>query len=189
MGNLPVNGIPAKVLFDTGTLHCFISKLVLSKHDLPPEFLQDPFHVVSLGMRMSSHIVVPNMDIKMGNYSFLASPIALSDSNIDLILGMDWLSKHKASLDCAAKEIKLTHPSEDVIIFVARDETIWLFSLNEKGEINAISQIPVVREYEHVFPKVLPVLYLGHIISAKGIAVNPEKVYAIVNWEPPQNVK
>ena len=33
------------------------------------------------------------------------------------------------------------------------------------------------------------VLYLGHIISAKGIAVNPEKVSAIVNWEPPQNVK
>ena len=33
------------------------------------------------------------------------------------------------------------------------------------------------------------VLYLGHIISAKGIAVNPKKVSAIVNWEPPQNVK
>ena len=33
------------------------------------------------------------------------------------------------------------------------------------------------------------VLYLGHIISSKGIAVNPEKVSAIVNWEPPQNVK
>ena len=27
------------------------------------------------------------------------------------------------------------------------------------------------------------VLYLGHIISAKGIAVNPEKVSAIVNWD------
>ena len=33
------------------------------------------------------------------------------------------------------------------------------------------------------------VLYLGHIISSKGIAVNPEKVSAIVNSEPPQNVK
>ena len=33
------------------------------------------------------------------------------------------------------------------------------------------------------------ILYLGHIISTKGIAVNLEKVSAIVNWEPPQNVK
>ena len=31
--------------------------------------------------------------------------------------------------------------------------------------------------------------YLGHIIFAEGIAVNPEKVSAIVNWEPRQNVK
>ena len=33
------------------------------------------------------------------------------------------------------------------------------------------------------------VLYLGHIISAKGIVVNLEKVSAIVNRKPPQNVK
>ena len=33
------------------------------------------------------------------------------------------------------------------------------------------------------------VLYLGHIISAEGISVNPEKVEPIVNWEPPQNIK
>ena len=26
MGNLPVNDVPAKVLFDTGTSHCFMSK-------------------------------------------------------------------------------------------------------------------------------------------------------------------
>ena len=57
------------------------------------------------------------------------------DSDIDLILGMDWLSKHKAQLDCAAREIQLTHSFEDVIIYAARDDTIRLFSLNEKGEL------------------------------------------------------
>ena len=57
------------------------------------------------------------MSIKMGNYKFLSSPIVLGDSNIDLILGMDWLSKHKAQLDCAARQIQLTHSSEDVIVF------------------------------------------------------------------------
>nr|XP_040249572.1 vegetative cell wall protein gp1-like [Aegilops tauschii subsp. strangulata] len=51
---------------------------------------------------------------------------------------------HKAALDCAAREIKLMHPFEDVIIYAAHDETIRLFSLNDKGELDAISQIPVV---------------------------------------------
>ena len=69
---------------------------------------------------------------------------------------MDWLSKHKAQLDCAAREIQLTHASEDVIVFVARDDTIRLFSLNEKGELDAISQIPVVCEYQDVFLEELP---------------------------------
>ena len=92
-------------------------------------------------------MMAPDVSIKMGDYRFLSSTMVLGDSNIDLILGMDWLSKHKAQLDCAARKIQLTHPSEDVIIYAARDETIRLFSLNEKGELDAISQIPVVCEY------------------------------------------
>ena len=33
------------------------------------------------------------------------------------------------------------------------------------------------------------VVYLGHVISAKGIAVNPETVKSIAEWLPPINVK
>ena len=101
---------------------------------------------------MNASSMVPNVTIKMGDHKFQSSPIVLGDSDIDLILGMDWLSKHKAQLDCAAREIQLTHSSEDVIIYAARDETIRLFSLNEKGELDAISQIRVVCEYQDVFP-------------------------------------
>ena len=91
----------------------------------------------------------------MGDFKFLASPMVLGNSDIDLILGMDWLSKHKAQFDCAARKIQLTRSSEDVIVFAARDDTIRLFSLNEKGELDAISQIPVVCEYQDVFPEEL----------------------------------
>ena len=69
----------------------------------------------------------------------MSSPIVLGNSDTDLILGMVWLSKHKAQLDCATRKIQLTHSSEDVIVFAARDNTIRLFSINEKGELDAIS--------------------------------------------------
>ena len=156
MGTLSVNSIPAKVLFDSGASHSFISRPFASKHELVFQELPRPLSVVSPGALMNSNSLVPNVNIKMDDYSFLASPIVLGNSDIDLILGMNWLSKHKAFLDCAAKEIHLTHPSEEVIIFAARDNTIRLFSLNEKGEISAISQVPVVCEYEDVFPEELP---------------------------------
>ena len=50
----------------------------------------------------------------------------------------------------------MTHSSEDVIVFATRDDTIRPFSLNEKGELDAISQILVVCEYQDVFPEELP---------------------------------
>ena len=34
MGNLPVNDVLAKVLFDNGASHCFISRPFASKHEL-----------------------------------------------------------------------------------------------------------------------------------------------------------
>jgi hypothetical protein len=37
---------------------------------------------------------------------------------IDVILGMDWLSKHKALIDCAKKSVKLTTPKGKEIEFV-----------------------------------------------------------------------
>ena len=33
------------------------------------------------------------------------------------------------------------------------------------------------------------VIYLGHVISAKGVAVNPERVQAVLDWTPPESVK
>ena len=155
MGNLPVNDIPAKVLFDTGASISFISRPFASMNNLHTVDLPKPIAVSSPGLFMNTKMMAPDVSIKMGNYKFPSSPMVLGDSDIDLILGMDWLSKHKAQLDCAAREIQLTHSSEDVIIFAARDETIRLFSLNEKGELNAISQIPVVCEYQDVFPEEL----------------------------------
>ena len=32
------------------------------------------------------------------------------------------------------------------------------------------------------------VSFLGHIVSAEGIRVDPTKIEAIVNWKPPRNV-
>ena len=115
MGNIPVNDIPAKVLFDTGASHSFISRPFSSKHEMVFQDLPRPLSVVSPGKFMNASSMVRDVSIQMGNYRFLSSPIVLGDSDIDLILGMDWLSKHKARLDCATREIQLRHSSDDVI--------------------------------------------------------------------------
>jgi hypothetical protein len=42
----------------------------------------------------------------------------LYSKGIDVILGMDWLSKHKVLIDCAKKSIKLTTPDGKELEYV-----------------------------------------------------------------------
>ena len=85
------------------------------------------------------------------------------------------------------------YTNEFVLVYL---DDILVFSKNKKDHAKHLRLVlDKLREHQFYakFSKcefwLDEVLYLGHIISAKGIAVNPEKVSAIVNWEPPQNVK
>ena len=89
MGNLPVNDIPAKVLFDSGASHCFISRPFAAKHELSSQVLHKPLAVVSPGKCLLANYEVLDISIMMGDFKFLASPMVLGNSDIDLILEMD----------------------------------------------------------------------------------------------------
>jgi hypothetical protein len=90
---------------------------------------------------------------------FVASLIILESKGIDVILGMDWLSKHKVLIDCAKKSIKLTTPDGKELEYVAKP------IVTAKGGVNPVklnqldaSQgpvVPVVNEFPDVFPEEL----------------------------------
>ena len=89
MGNLPVNDIPARVLFDTSASFSFISKPFASMHDLNTMDLPKPIAVSSPGLFMNTKMMAPDVTITLGDYKFLSSPMVLGNSDIDLILRMD----------------------------------------------------------------------------------------------------
>ena len=43
----------------------------------------------------------------IGGQEFPTDLVALDMRNFDVVLGMDWLSRHRATLDCYKKEVKL----------------------------------------------------------------------------------
>jgi hypothetical protein len=79
---------------------------------------------------------------------------------IVVILGMDWLSKHKVLIDCVKKSVKLTTPKGKEMEFVAE------LVVTVKGVANHVkvnrpdagqgSEVPVVNEFPDVFPEELP---------------------------------
>jgi hypothetical protein len=44
----------------------------------------------------------------------------MESKGIDIILGMDWLSKHKVLINCAKKSVKLTTPDGKKLESIAK---------------------------------------------------------------------
>ena len=116
LGNLPVNSVSATVLFYSGATHSFVSQTFAQLHGFPTELLTTPLEVHAVGSQSRATMVSPNTAITMGDLLFHASPIVLKSSNIDVILGMDWLEAHDAHIHCATKTVQLTHPSGQIIL-------------------------------------------------------------------------
>jgi hypothetical protein len=82
---------------------------------------------------------------------FLADLAVLPSQGIDVILGMDWLTKHKSTISCTNKTVLLTdHQGKSVSCQAqppAQDPMV--FNLATKS-------ISVVEEFMDVFPEELP---------------------------------
>ena len=115
MGTLLVNSLPAVVLFDTGASHSFISEDFAFRHGIKYEEMHIPLVVNTPVGQCRTTMVSHNVVIEIEGLEFHASPIILKSSNIDLILGMNWLKAHTASIVCATKTVHLLHPSDEIV--------------------------------------------------------------------------
>jgi hypothetical protein len=73
---------------------------------------------------MPARQLCPKVNLKIRGVNFVTNLIALESKGIDVILGMDWLSKHKVLIDCAKKSVKLTTSEGKEMEFVAEPVVI-----------------------------------------------------------------
>src|ERR1043165_1669798 len=132
LGRLLVCSVPATVLFDSGASHSFMSKSFAQRFDFQTEVMPSPLAISSPGSKMSSAVRVPDVQIQIQGIPFSASLILLSSSDIDVILGMDWLVKYKAKIDCPSKTVLLTHDSDAEICYScgSTEGSAQLYALN-----------------------------------------------------------
>jgi hypothetical protein len=90
-----VNDTSAVVLFDSGASHSFIFVAYVGKYNLPLALLRCQMIVSSLGGDMPARQLRPKVNLKIRGVDFVANLIVLESKDIDVILGMDWLSKYK----------------------------------------------------------------------------------------------
>jgi hypothetical protein len=155
-----VNDTSAVVLFHSRALDSFISTAYVEKHNLPLALLKCQMIVSSLGGDMPAWQLCPKVNLKIRGVDFIANLIVLESNGIDIILGMDWLSKHKVLIDCTKKSIKLTTPDGKELEFVV-ESVVTAKGVANHAKVNQMdviqgSEVPAVNEFLDVFPKELP---------------------------------
>src|SRR3954462_2572023 len=124
------------------------------RHDVSFEQMFTPMIIQTSGSKWQTNRVSHGNQTAIEGFVFLASLIALKSSDIDVILGMNWLSRQNVVLDCKAKSVKLTHPSGQTIDYTSPSSRIQMHSLNVLP-LPDLEDIPVVRDFPDVFPEEL----------------------------------
>jgi hypothetical protein len=177
-GILPLFSTPARVLFDPGSTHSFISCGFVRNIARSPEPLEYELSVSTpLGDTLMSNLVLKSCMFCIEGRELSADLVLLGMHDFDVILGMNWLAAYHASVDCFEKEVVFRPPGElefrfkgsrlpslPHMISALRANRLlrkgcrgFLASVVDlqKKELE-IEDIPVVREFPDVFPEDLP---------------------------------
>jgi hypothetical protein len=90
------------------------------------------------------------VSFKIVGREFRANFVVLDSKGIDIILGMGWMSKVDAMIQCAKRSVLLTSSEGERFKFVAPDCVV------NQLKADSIEDIRVVCEYPDIFPDDLP---------------------------------
>ncbi|XP_074363335.1 uncharacterized protein LOC141703797 [Apium graveolens] len=172
------NNIEVCVLIDPGSTHSFISsKMTLYMHK-NPDTLDSKVNVYTpLGEVVVVDKIYKDGFIQISEAKLYADLIVLSFREFDIIFGMDWLSRHRANVDCYTKEVMIDSLGQNRVLFCGDHQMIpsclvsalKAFKMIRNGcdaylahvvdtnaTISKLEDIPVVKEFSEVFPEEFP---------------------------------
>ena len=107
-GNFTLYSNEMHALIDPSSTYSYVCIKQLSNKMPSIEPLAYDMHVTSLlGHSVRVNRVYKNCPLKVHDREFSVDLIALPFHEFNLILGMDWLSKHRAIVDCDKKTVVL----------------------------------------------------------------------------------
>ncbi|KAJ9543842.1 LOW QUALITY PROTEIN: hypothetical protein OSB04_023549 [Centaurea solstitialis] len=192
-GTFLLNNYPATVLFDFGADR--------NKQEVT-ELKEEHIIEYSNGELVRANKVIRKCTLGLDGKDFSIDLIPIKIGSFDIIVGMDWMSKHRATICCAEKIVALAlpgggllevygdKPKRDIKIVSymkmrghLRKECVAFMAhvRDTKAKEKRIQDIPVVREFPEVFPEELPGLppqrqvefYIDSVPGAGPIAKSP----------------
>jgi hypothetical protein len=143
-------------------MHSFVTASWVESHNIPVAPMYPAMRVSSVCGRTQTDRFCPSAKVQIRGIEFLANLIVMGnqDTTIDVIIGMNWLTKYQASLSYDKRTVKLVSLSgEEVLVELVlsgpRKESCHQVTAHIE-EIKPSEAINVVSEFPDVFPEELP---------------------------------
>jgi hypothetical protein len=111
MGTFSITDTPLKILFDSGATHSFISENLLGKLGLMGSHTKSAYKVITPGGNISSHTIALGVPLKLGSKTIQSHLITINLEGMDVILGMDWMTRPKVVLDISDRVVAIHSPT------------------------------------------------------------------------------
>jgi hypothetical protein len=163
IGEFLVCGTTTLVLFDTDAIGSYIISRFVNKLSLPTTNRSFPIITSSPLGDIRCTLLCKGVDVVILDHKFLGDLTLLPSNGIDVILWMDWITTHKGVISTSPRLVTLVHPDRSRVTFdpMKSRDIPAVYSLHTK----AISDVPVVCEYEDVFPEELSGLPLDRDVE------------------------
>ena len=120
VGNFTIFDTIMHALVDPGSTHSYICTDIPNLDNLPRSETEYDILVTNpLGHSVIVNKVYRDCPIRIREYEFMGYLLELYFREFDVILGMDWLSRHQAIVDCRMKRVTLRTSNEDEVTFIS----------------------------------------------------------------------
>ncbi|KAL5537990.1 hypothetical protein UlMin_046171 [Ulmus minor] len=156
-GQLSIAGTPAYALIDSGATHSFASPMFVEKIGRLPDRLEGIFSTsLPSGATLLSDSWLQATPVIIDGRELYVDLVVLEMHDYDVILGMDWLSKYNAKIDCKKRRVLFEPVGEKKFEFRGESKGphtpfvshMEAFKLLRKGCMDDLPGIPPDREIE-----------------------------------------
>jgi hypothetical protein len=176
-GTFLLNNLRVKVLFDLGADMSFVSSKISPLLRLTPTLLDTSYNIeLANGNLVNTCTVIRGCTLNLLDHPFNIDLMSIELGSFDVVVGMDWLSKHQASIVCGERVVHIPLNGETLIIRGDRSGTrlniisciktlkyiekgyhafLAHVAKKESGE-KRLKDVPIVRDFPEVFPEDLP---------------------------------
>ncbi|GJT11607.1 putative reverse transcriptase domain-containing protein [Tanacetum coccineum] len=184
-GTFLLNDRYASILFDTGADRSFVSTTFSSLIDITPTTL-DHYYDVELadGKIIGINTIIRGCTLNFLDHPFNINLMPVELGSFDVIVGMDWLAKYHAVIDCAEKIVRIPWGNETLIVhgdgsswgngtrlniisctkthkYLLKGHHVFLAHVTmkkaeDKSKEKRLEDVPIVQDFPEVFPEDLP---------------------------------